>query len=396
MATSNTPAGAEENIVSDLGFARVKSARSTYGRKKPSSQEVAKDRRAVMASKATLQVPAMPESPEKAETSRRRLLLPSQPAPMSPKRMGAKLVTERQDDEVIGTILSSPKKAKPVLNQIPLLESPLPSGKLITKTWPRKKRVEAPRSPTPPRAVFKMPAQFADLGDCAGDAKDGPGVVLDDNSSDARNEEKSDSEPVDEVAQKSVASTLPVCPWCNEPVDRVLLAEFSKGKRMNVRQQSRFCHKHRKQTAKTIWQERDYPNVDWDHLERRFSEHRSSLLEIVNGKPSHFRAVLAGKIASGQARSMKKEENLNPGYYGPRGFNLMCDYLVDEFGSLLKEKAVDDRVIAGRGSAAFIQSVLVAELAVHLIRDDMRVSDEEARVILEESRALGEIVHEEE
>jgi hypothetical protein len=73
----------------------------------------------------------------------------------------------------------------------------------------------------------------------------------------------------------------------------------------------------------------------------------------------------------------------------------MCDYLVEEFGESLKEKATQDRVIAGRGSAAFIQVVLVAELAVQLIMEDMNVSASDAREIMEESKTLGELLHEE-
>lgn len=202
----------------------------------------------------------------------------------------------------------------------------------------------------------------------------------------------SDSEVVDSDAEAAAAAT--VCPWCGQPVEKSLLDEFSRGNRMNVKQQTRFCQNHRKQTAMETWQARKYPEVNWHSLHKRFATHRGFLLGIVKGKPSHFRAVLAHKIESGQARSMKKEGNMSPGYYGPRGFDLMCDYLVDEFGELLKEKAVDDRVIAGRGPAAFIQTVLVAELAVRLIKDDMGVSTEEARDIMEESKALGELVHE--
>lgn len=176
------------------------------------------------------------------------------------------------------------------------------------------------------------------------------------------------------------------------PVDKSLLDDFSKGQQMNVRQQTRFCRTHRTQTALETWRARRYPEVEWQGLER-FAAHRGLLLNIVNGKPSHFRGVLAAKAASGQAQSMK--DNLKPGYYGPRDFNLMCDYLVGEFGDLLKARAVDERVIAGRGSAAFIQAVLVAKLAVQLINDDMGVSVDEARAIMEESKTLGEMVHEE-
>ncbi|EHK26362.1 uncharacterized protein TRIVIDRAFT_128478, partial [Trichoderma virens Gv29-8] len=183
------------------------------------------------------------------------------------------------------------------------------------------------------------------------------------------------------------------CPWCGATVDVNLLKEFSKGKRLNVRLQTSFCESHRKKSAMVTWESKSYPKVDWASLEDRFKKHHEHLVDIINGEESHYRTALADKIEQHQARTMEKEENLNPGYYGPRGFNMMCDYLVKEFSDMLKKKAVHDKVIASRGSAVFIQSVLVAELGVQLIVEDMDVSPEKARQILEESKALGELVH---
>lgn len=198
-------------------------------------------------------------------------------------------------------------------------------------------------------------------------------------------------EDTDEVAPKSA-----FCPWCAEPVDAQLLKDFSKGlTRLNVRQQTKFCQKHRKHTAMEKYHSKNYPKVNWEKLPKRLATYDDFLLDIVKGRASYFRTKLAEKIEAGKGRSLKKEDNLNPGYYGPRGFNVMCEVLVDRFGDLLKEKAVKDRVISGRGSAAFIQSVLVAELGVRLIMDDMGVDEKEARVIMEESKGLGEFVHEE-
>ncbi|KAM5356206.1 hypothetical protein ACJ41O_002852 [Fusarium nematophilum] len=203
---------------------------------------------------------------------------------------------------------------------------------------------------------------------------------------------------------RSLKDDLPSSPTKGSPPSQLIspskdtesdLAEFAKGRRLNVQMQTKFCRKHKKETAMKTWRERGYPHVEWQGLDHRFEDHREYLLKIVHGKPSHFRNILADKIESGQARSTKKEGNLNPGYYGPRGCRLMCDYLVEEFGELLKENAVGDRVIAGRGPAAFIQSVLVAELAVQLIMEDMDVSAGEARKIMEESKAVGEMIHEE-
>ena len=159
--------------------------------------------------------------------------------------------------------------------------------------------------------------------------------------------------------------------------------------------QTKFCRSHQKQSAKDKWNEKGYPIIDWSALAKRFQRHHDILLDVVNGQSSFFRDALATDIKAGKSRTLRKEEDFTPGYYGPRGFNMMSDYLVTQFSDLLKERAVSDRVIAGRGSAAFVQAVLVAELAVQLIKEDMNVGDDEARNVLAESKEVGEIVHEE-
>ncbi|KAL7936873.1 RTC4-like domain-containing protein [Trichoderma chlorosporum] len=248
---------------------------------------------------------------------------------------------------------------------------------------------EASIPSSPPPAKFVMPAQLSDFAlpdnGTGGDVREGD---LSDGSSSGLSSLGSlfpDKDGDEEAGAQ--------CPWCGATVDVKLLKEFSRGKRLNVRLQTIFCESHRKKSAMATWESKAYPKVEWASLESRFKTHRDRLLDVINGEESHYRTALADKIELGQGRSMKKEENQNPGYYGPRGFNMMCDYLVKEFSDLLKKKAVHDKVIAGRGSAAFIQSVLVAELGVQLIMEDMHVSPEEARLILEESKPLGELVN---
>lgn len=264
--------------------------------------------------------------------------------------------------------------------------NPLRSKK---KSAGKKEREPTLKSSSPPPPSFVMPAQPSDfvLPDTTGGGDIRDGDLSDASSSDLSSlgslfPDKDDEED---------AGAL--CPWCGATVDMKQLKEFSKGKRLNVRMQTKFCEAHKKKSAMATWKSKSYPQVEWASLETRFKSHRGRLLAIINGEESHYRTALADKIELGQARSMKKEENLTPGYYGPRGFNMMGDYIVKEFGDMLKKKAVHDKVIAGRGSAVFIQSVLVAELGVQLIMEDMHVSPEEARSILEESKALGDLVH---
>ncbi|EGR47647.1 uncharacterized protein TRIREDRAFT_22589 [Trichoderma reesei QM6a] len=195
-------------------------------------------------------------------------------------------------------------------------------------------------------------------------------------------------------SRDSEKDTSAPCPWCGAAVDSKQLADFSKGKRLNVERQQRFCTSHKQKSAMATWESKAYPQVEWGpELEARFAKHRDHLLAIINGGASHYRAALADKIELGQERTAKKQGNMIPGYYGPRGFNAMTDYLVREFSDMLMKKAARDKVIAGRGVPMFIESVLVAELGVRLIMEDMRVSPEKARRILEETKDLGGLVH---
>ncbi|KAF5541899.1 RTC4-like domain-containing protein [Fusarium phyllophilum] len=257
---------------------------------------------------------------------------------------------------------------------------------------PPKKPKYRPKTPVYKPPTFVAPAEIDGMQTSNSDIGSISSPVLSDL------DELSDTETINEEPledKNSLEDRMTKCPWCGDLVSEQALKDYSKGKRLNVQMQTRFCAKHKKETAMDTWRERGYPHVDWSRLEGRLDDHRAYLTKIVNGKQSFFRDILAEKIETGQARSLKKEGNLNPGYYGPRGCKLMCDYLVEEFGESLKENATKDRVIAGRGSAAFIQSVLVAELAVQLIMEDMDVSALEAREIMEESKALGELIHEE-
>jgi hypothetical protein len=65
-----------------------------------------------------------------------------------------------------------------------------------------------------------------------------------------------------------------------------------------------------------------------------------------------------------------------------------------EFKSELRQSAVTDGLMRTIGICYFVMAVLVSELAVMLIKEDMKVCDESARQILQEGRRLGELLHE--
>ena len=67
-----------------------------------------------------------------------------------------------------------------------------------------------------------------------------------------------------------------------------------------------------------------------------------------------------------------------------------------EFGCDLCRRAITDRLVRITGVADYVVTVLVPELAVMLIKEDMRACDEEARRVLRESARIGETLHEDE
>ncbi|KAK1467917.1 hypothetical protein CCUS01_06874 [Colletotrichum cuscutae] len=185
------------------------------------------------------------------------------------------------------------------------------------------------------------------------------------------------------------------CPMCNEIVDEKLLHDFSKGARLHIRKQIQFCRLHKKRSAEKAWDARGYPKIDWEGLDTRIATHYSFLGKIINGGSSHFGGLLLDKVKEGKNRTLlKAEDSLTPGYYGPRGLRAFSEHIIGRFSSILRERAVDDRLISSRGYSSYVEAVLVPELAVLLISDDMVVEAEEARSILEESKWIGDLLHE--
>ncbi|KAJ0121652.1 hypothetical protein J7T55_008819 [Diaporthe amygdali] len=187
------------------------------------------------------------------------------------------------------------------------------------------------------------------------------------------------------------------CPMCDEPVDKQWLSEYSKGQRMSISRQAKFCHLHKKRSAKKLWEAKGYPEVDWGQLEARIRSHRDYLESLINGAPSHFGEQLREKIRTGRNRTLFKTDDYPiPGYYGLRGMSAMTESIVDTFSSLLRERAPRDRLISARGHTGYVQAVLVPELGVRLIKEDMGIGDDgEARAVMRESQAVGVILNDE-
>lgn len=238
-----------------------------------------------------------------------------------------------------------------------------------------------------PKAVFKMPSGLGSQDDLAYDSDLDP---FDD-------ADRAEMTPVCDIMPANDEHDEPVCPMCGEAVEQALLDKFSKNKVMTINQQHRFCNHHKAKTARQTWVDRGYPDINWSRLDERIAEHHKYLEGILNGGASHFSALFGKNVKAGKNKTLlKTDQNLTPGYYGSRGARVMTENLIDHFSSLLRKIAVQDRLVSARGHTAFVQFVLVPELAVRLIMEDMDVPAESARTIMEESQRVGDLLNEEE
>lgn len=125
------------------------------------------------------------------------------------------------------------------------------------------------------------------------------------------------------------ATNQSLCPMCKEPVDPALLQEFLAQSDQRVREQERFCERHKKKSAQKEWIDKGYPTIDWDTFDERIRRHFPSLEKIlVPDSHSFYRNILDSTMKAGKAKNFRLTvnddlENLSCGYYGSKGASRM-------------------------------------------------------------------------
>lgn len=193
------------------------------------------------------------------------------------------------------------------------------------------------------------------------------------------------------------STTTSRCPMCYQEVDRELLEKHSKDGKMSVKQQTAFCRLHKRKSAAKTGTQKGYPTIRWETLGPRFDAHKDFLKNILEGRQaSHYRKILKERVESGKNRTLlTNNDNLTPGYYGPRGLRVMTEFIMGKLSDVIRRRAVEDKLISVRSYTGYVQTVLVPELTVRLIMEDMSVTEERAREVLQESVEVGELLHEE-
>ncbi|RVD80798.1 uncharacterized protein DFL_008689 [Arthrobotrys flagrans] len=196
------------------------------------------------------------------------------------------------------------------------------------------------------------------------------------------------------------------CPMCNEEVSKQLyesyLPDLEKKYKIDLRRKFHKSHKLAKVHKKVS--ELDIPEIDWETLEERCKKHFPYLSDIMARKTkSHFRD-LSEKFNKMKLKDKSRVEAMFddgnwektfPGYYGPRGSEIMGDAISNNklIMSALKELSAAKDITTIRGGAgSYIQSILIPELGTRLIMDDFGMADDEidrGRELMENTIDIG-------
>ncbi|KAK4234974.1 RTC4-like domain-containing protein [Achaetomium macrosporum] len=334
--------------------------------------------------KRTLKQPPKASTPEDGSPKRiKKLRMPSSPSklwdePVSPPRKLKSIPDSDSDSTMDGSPVR--KKRLKMPDDESLAFSAIP---------------ETPEESQ--RPVFRIPDELPDSFIEARDEKLDFAVTPTADTSSAYNLMRRSTSPLTDLGSLD-SEFASICPLCRKEVSKAQLDDFKeRHPRVTVANMQKFCQEHQRRSARETWIQKGYPDIDWRHLDDRIAQHYSFLRKILEGgEPSHYDKLFRETIRSGQNRTLlTSDANLTPGYYGIRGLRAMSENLIRELSSLLRKRALQDRLVSARGHTAYLQSVLVPELAVRLIMEDMSVGEEEARKILTDSSAVGELVNDE-
>ncbi|KAI5366327.1 Putative restriction of telomere capping protein [Septoria linicola] len=269
------------------------------------------------------------------------------------------------------------------------------------------KPATAPQKPAEPAIKFKK----ADLNDgrllrtsAANGSVFKPDEPLDDSEM-LLTERRDDDEEVDDGKVE--------CKICNERLRKTLQEQFEdeilKDKSWNFKWQGRFCLWHKRKTAHEIWQEREYPDLDWTTLRERMRKHDKYILDVLNDRvKSYHRDKLQEESKHGRSRQKDIVTDGNGkfimGYYGQKGEQQVHEYIMTRFADALRKRSTKDKLILATGIQGgvngFVQLVLAPHLVELLVKEDLKLNgdawEDRAREVLAESAEIGELLFPEE
>jgi RTC4-like domain len=186
------------------------------------------------------------------------------------------------------------------------------------------------------------------------------------------------------------------CPFCRQ----VLAASFTEKPPTIARAKYGYCRRHDNVTIIEEGKKQGYPSkIDFTGLRKRVLERLSVVNEVVKN-PSESEYYKTLKKASGNRSVVQPMtminvfDELQPGYYGPRGREIISDTVLKKMGdSIRKTDAIFEELRFCGGVTEFISSIVVPEIGVRLVMEDRGLKREEAVKVMRRSVPYGNIVN---
>lgn len=191
-----------------------------------------------------------------------------------------------------------------------------------------------------------------------------------------------------------------ICPVCRKQVPRDRIPSGTKDpRRLNLKDQRTFCRQHSTLDAQLIWEERGYPQINWDELESvRIPKLMPHLRRVLNQKTtSYYMTEVESHVNEAKGHRKKINNYLiegafelcKAGYYGPRGTATVMRVIEKKMSKDMADMH-NDKLVRAIGQGHFVAAVLVPEVTVRLVMEDIHTKIErEARTVIDESTEAG-------
>jgi hypothetical protein len=183
-----------------------------------------------------------------------------------------------------------------------------------------------------------------------------------------------------------------LCKFCRKG----LPSTFVESPPVAARARYAYCQRHENASILENGKKKGYPSsFDFFTVQTRIAEMLPTIRKLLDGPTeSEFLTNLRRKTARRNAAApmimIKLFEDSQPGYYGPKGGEMITEVVMDKFGEYIRnKKELHDGLMFCGGVMGFVSSVVVPEVGVRLIMKDMNVDWDAARKIMTESIPYG-------
>lgn len=186
------------------------------------------------------------------------------------------------------------------------------------------------------------------------------------------------------------------CKFCRKKIP----ADFTEDPPTVARARLGYCQRHENASILHDGRAQGFPTAfDFIEVKSRIIRLIPKVRKIISRrKESEFliniRAKTSRRNAAAPMTMIALFEEAQPGYYGPRGSELISEIVMKRLGDKIrkKENLLESLKFCG-GVMGYISAVIVPEVGTLLIMEDMGVERAEAKKVMRESVTYGNVVN---